>query len=247
MFKNFIESAKSIKNLRVLCSTALLAALYVALYAVKIPLLEQLRITFTFVPVALAGWLFGIIPAILVGIIGDVIGCFAFPQGAYFWGYTLTAALNGLIFGLILYKKDESRLFWYVPAKLSGKPSGRLIAIIPAILVGVFYYFYDKSFWGGLISGVVFGFFFYKKDETNFLWYAFLSKLLVSLLLNVGLNSYWATFFVPKSFDLIMWGKLTKNAFMLPIEVWVLYRVMEGLKRAGIQKMYNRQAPRKKA
>ena len=254
MFKNFIESAKNITKVRILCASALLAALYVALYAAKIPLVnDQLRITFTFIPVALAGWLFGIVPAILVGVTGDVLGCFAFPQGAYFWGYTITAALNGLIFGLVLYKKDETRLFWYVPAKLSGKPLGRLLAIIPGACIGVLYYFvscyfYPQGayFWG-LISGVIFGFFFYKKDETNFLWCSIISKLLVSLLLNVGLNSYWTTFFVPKAYSVIMWGKLTKNAFMFPIEVWMLYRVLEGLKRAGIQKMYNKQTPRKKA
>lgn len=180
MFKNFAESAKSLKNLRVLCATALLSALYVALYAVKIPLGEQLRITFTFVPIALAGWLFGIFPAIIVGALGDILGCYLFPQGAYFFGYTVTAMLTGLIFGLFLYKKDSKNLIWYV----------------------------------------------------------IISKFLVSLLLNVGLNSYWATFFVPKSVFVIMSGKLIKNAIMLPVEIIVLFAVIEGLKRAGVQKMY---------
>ena len=180
MFKNFLDSAKSIKNLRVLCATALLSALYVAIYAVKIPLGDQLRITFTFVPVALAGWLFGIVPAVIVGALGDFLGCHIFPQGAYFWGFTVTSMLSGLIFGLFLYKKDGKNLIWYV----------------------------------------------------------ILSKFLVSLLLNIGLNSYWATFFVPKSFFVIMWGKVIKNALMLPVEVIVLFAVIEGLKRAGVQKMY---------
>lgn len=180
MFKNFLESAKNIKNLKVICASALLAALYVALYAVKIPLGEQLRVTFTFVPVAVAGWLFGAVPAMIVAIIGDVLGCTLFPQGAYFAGYTVTAALSGLIFGLFLYKKETKPMIW-------------------AVIV---------------------------------------SKSLVSLLLNVGLNSYWATFFLTKSFLLIMWGKLIKNAVMLPIEIVVLFAVIEGLRRAGVQKMY---------
>lgn len=180
MFKKFIDSAKSIKNLRVLCATALLCALYVAIYSVKIPLGDQLRITFTFVPVALAGWLFGIVPAVIVGALGDFLGCYLFPQGAYFWGFTVTSVLSGLIFGLLLYKKETKNLIWYV----------------------------------------------------------IISKFLVSLLLNVGLNSYWATLFVSKSFFVIMWGKVIKNAFMLPFETIVLFAVIEGLKRAGVQKMY---------
>lgn len=180
MFKNLSESAKNIKNLRVLCATALLSALYVALYSVKIPLGEQLRITFTFVPVALAGWLFGIVPAVIVGALGDLLGCWLFPQGAYFFGYTLTSMLTGLIFGLLLYKRDSKGIIWYV----------------------------------------------------------ILSKLLVSIILNTGLNSYWATFFVSKSVFVIMWGKLVKNIIMLPVEVLVLFAVIGGLNRAGVQKMY---------
>ena len=178
--EKILESAKNIKNLKVLCASALLSALYVALYAVKIPLGEQLRITFTFVPIAIAGWLFGIFPAMLVGAVGDIIGCFLFPQGAYFWGYTVTALLTGLIFGLFLYKREGKSIIWFV----------------------------------------------------------IISKLLVSLLLNVGLNSYWATFFIEKSFFVIMSGKLVKNAIMLPVEILVLFAVIEGISRAGIQKMY---------
>ena len=180
MFKNFRKSAENLGDLRVLCATALLAAMYVALYAIPIPLGEQLRITFTFVPIALAGWLFGVVPAVIVGALGDIIGCMLFPQGAYFWGFTVTAILTGFIFGLFLYRKNTKNIIWYI----------------------------------------------------------ILSKFLCSLLLNVGLNSYWATFFVPKSFWVIAWGKLVKNAAMLPIEIIVLYGVIEGLRHAGIQKMY---------
>lgn len=180
MFKNFLDSAKNIKNLRVLCATALLSALYTALYAVKIPLGEQLRITFTFIPVALAGWLFGIVPSIIVGALGDLLGCWLFPQGAYFFGYTLTSMLSGLIFGLFLYKKDAKNI------------------LLPVII----------------------------------------SRALISFLLNIGLNSYWATFFVTKSVFVIMSGKLIKNLVMLPIEILLLTAVIKGLQSAGVQKMY---------
>ena len=29
-----------------------------------------------------------------------------FPSGSYFWGFTVTASLTGLIYGLILYRKE---------------------------------------------------------------------------------------------------------------------------------------------
>ena len=36
---------------------------------------------------------------------GDLIGALLFPIGAYFPGFTLTAFLNGMFFGLLLHKK----------------------------------------------------------------------------------------------------------------------------------------------
>ena len=114
---NFLNSAKALKNTRVLCSSAILAALFIVLYSIKLQLAPELRITFTFIPLAVAGWLFGPFPAMLVGLIGDVVGCMLFPAGAYFPGFTLTQILGGLIFGILLYKKDPKKLF--LPVLLS--------------------------------------------------------------------------------------------------------------------------------
>jgi len=110
MFKNFKTSAKYLKNTRVLCISAILAAMFVVLYSIKIPLGFDLRISFTFVPVAIAGWLFGAIPAILVGAVGDIVGFLLTPQGSYFPGFTLTQILTGLIFGIFLYGKNDKKL-----------------------------------------------------------------------------------------------------------------------------------------
>ena len=110
MFKNFKESAKILRKTRVLCASAVLAALFVALYALKLQLTPQLRITFTFIPIAVAGWLFGPVPAMLVGAVGDIIGALLFPQGPYFPGFTISTMLSGLIFGLFLYNKENSTL-----------------------------------------------------------------------------------------------------------------------------------------
>lgn len=107
MFKNFLESAKKLKETRVISACAVLIALYVVLYAYPIKLAPELRITFTFIPLALSGWIFGCVPAMLVGGISDIISALLFPQGAYFPGFTLTAILSGLIFGLFLYKKEK--------------------------------------------------------------------------------------------------------------------------------------------
>lgn len=87
-------------------------ALLAVLIAVEVVLsrflsisLWNLKIGFSFVPVMLAAYLLGPVGGLLVGGLGDFIGAILFPIGAYFPGFTVTAAITGLIFGLLLYKK----------------------------------------------------------------------------------------------------------------------------------------------
>ena len=110
MFKNFQLSAKNLAKTRVICISAILSALFIVLYSIKLQLAPELRITFTFIPLALSGWLLGPVPAMLVGLIGDLVGCILFPAGPYFPGFTLTQVLSGLIFGLFLFRKNTDKI-----------------------------------------------------------------------------------------------------------------------------------------
>ena len=62
-----------------------------------------LRLGFGFLPIAIAGILYGPLWAGLTYALGDIIGAHLFPTGAFFPGFTLTAFLTGLVFGLILH------------------------------------------------------------------------------------------------------------------------------------------------
>ena len=66
-----------------------------------------------FAAIALCAMLYGPVWAGITAALSDFIGALLFPTGAYFPGFTLTAALGGVIFGLLLYKKrpDVKRAF----------------------------------------------------------------------------------------------------------------------------------------
>lgn len=98
----FKKSAETLKHTRALAASAMLSALYAALYSVKIPLAAQSRLSLTFLPVAAAAYLLGPVPAITVGLCGDLLSCLFFPSGQYFPGFTLTSVLVGLIYGAFL-------------------------------------------------------------------------------------------------------------------------------------------------
>ena len=94
----------SIKNLT-------LASLLIALEVVLSRFLSisawNTKIGFAFVPVVLAALLLGPLWAGIVGALADFLGALLFPIGAYFPGFTLTAFLMGLCYGLFLYKKQS--------------------------------------------------------------------------------------------------------------------------------------------
>jgi ECF transporter S component (folate family) len=63
------------------------------------------RVGFAFVARVIAAVVLGPVQAAIVGACGDFVGAIVFPSGAYFPGFTLTAAMIGLIYGLFLHKK----------------------------------------------------------------------------------------------------------------------------------------------
>lgn len=105
MFKKKQKAPTEVLFSLVCC--ALLIALQIVLSRFLSIQLWNLKIGFSFVPVIIAARLFGPFYSVAVYVVGDIIGTFLFPTGPYFPGFTLSAAISGLIFGLFLYKKTS--------------------------------------------------------------------------------------------------------------------------------------------
>ncbi len=87
-----------------LAHLALLIALQIILsrfLSINTPIV---RIGFGFVPIVLCAILYGPVWAGVVGGLSDFLGAILFPSGAYFIGFTISAILTGVIYGLFLYK-----------------------------------------------------------------------------------------------------------------------------------------------
>ncbi len=94
-------------NTRTLTAMALLTALEIVLSRFLSISAWNTKIGFAFVPVALAAMLLGPLYAGLVAALADFVGALLFPIGAYFPGFTLTAFLMGVCYGLFLCKKQS--------------------------------------------------------------------------------------------------------------------------------------------
>lgn len=102
---------RGFNSLVMLATLAMLIALEVVLSRLVAPINTQFsKISFAFVPVVIASYLYGVKGGVAVAGIADVIGAVLFPSGEFFPGFTLTAILQGLIFGFFLSRKFDDKL-----------------------------------------------------------------------------------------------------------------------------------------
>ena len=89
---------------------AILLALLIVLsrfLSIKTPVLV---ISFAYVPIMMAAILLGPKYSTLIAALGDLIGAILFPFGTYFPGFTISAGLSGLIYGIFLYQKTNEQI-----------------------------------------------------------------------------------------------------------------------------------------
>lgn len=109
-------------DVRKIVFLGLLIAMGVVLKIFKIPV-PILGLTFTGFPPIIAGVIFGPVSGFIVGGFSDVLGFIFRPTGPYMPHFTLSAALTGMIPGLVLYffKKESLKIWHYLLAISAGQ------------------------------------------------------------------------------------------------------------------------------
>ena len=131
-----MSKKQNFNSLVMLATFAMLIALEVVLSRLIAPINTQFsKISFGFVPIAIAAYLYGVKGGAAVAGISDVIGAILFPSGEFFPGFTVTAILNGIVFGIFLGKKFD------------GKVNKFLRAFIPVIITQLLGSFLLNTFW----------------------------------------------------------------------------------------------------
>lgn len=107
IIQSFRDSARELKNVRVLAATALLIALNLILSKFQFYITPNDRVSLSFLATATVGALFGPVVGMSAGMVCDVLAFLLNPQPApYFPGFTITAMMGGMIYGLVLYRRD---------------------------------------------------------------------------------------------------------------------------------------------
>lgn len=124
---------------------------------------ETLRISFGFLPHAFSSILLGPWLGGLNAAVGDIVGMAVAPRGPYFPGFTISAFLSGIIYGVFLYKKPKT-----------------IFRITMAVL-------------------------------------------LITLFVDIGLNTYWLTLLYGYGFLAILPARIIKSAALVPVNVSIIY------------------------
>ena len=158
----FLSSAKELKSTRNLVLCAMMAALAIVLgYTTSFYITPTIKVGFSGLPNRLVDFMFGPVVGCLFGGIMDVVKFLIKPDGGFFFGYTLTPMVSGLIYGLFYYrlqiKRPENE------AELSGKAKIKswivvntktiILILIANVLVKVICNIGLNTLWTSMMTG----------------------------------------------------------------------------------------------
>ncbi len=110
----FTASSKELRKIRSITLVSMLGALSIILGSLTIMIGDFLKINFNFLPNNLVFYLFGPVVGAVYGATMDILTFIVRPTGTFFFGFTLSAILTGIIYGIVLYNKPVSlrRIFF---------------------------------------------------------------------------------------------------------------------------------------
>lgn len=103
----FKKSAKEFTDVKKIALAGMFMAMSIALQGISIPLdpTRTLWMQVTFIVSMLSGLVLGPLLSLFRGAGSDLIGFLLFPQGPFFPGYTLSAALGAMIYSLFFWRR----------------------------------------------------------------------------------------------------------------------------------------------
>ena len=111
----FSDSLRSLSRTRTVTTVGILLAIQMVLNSFgTIEVNDSLKISLAHLAVAPTAILFGPVAAGLQGALSDILAFLIKPTGPYFPGFTITKAMLGIIYGMLLYKTKQTT--WHVIA-----------------------------------------------------------------------------------------------------------------------------------
>ena len=139
---------KSKVSLRLMVICAMMVALAVVLNRFCSIHTAGWTIGFAFVPIAMTAILYGPLAGAVVGGLADLVGALLFPFGAYFPGFTATAALMGAVWGWFLHTGHGKGTFLRM---LGASVVNNLVLGLCVNTLWVSILYGSKTYWGWFV------------------------------------------------------------------------------------------------
>lgn len=142
--EKFYKSAQMLKKPQTLAVCGMLLALRIVIgyfSNLTLAISPDIKIGFSFLPVAIAGILCGPVASALIGALGDVFCFLLAPMGAYFPGWTLNGLLVGLLYGIFLFESKHFTMSLVICEVVAG--------VFVEITLGSLWLYiqFSKAFW----------------------------------------------------------------------------------------------------
>lgn len=211
------------------------------LFEVYIPLggFPSLRINLNSIPIILGGLLLGPLPGFAIGVISDLLCFIIKPNGPWFFGFTLSSGLTGLIPGLLwpyLKNRKLKGLKW-INVIFSLGAVAFLLASNTISVSGSQVYYLDEPlnpFILILFIILVAVFAIYPFIAVRLLKYAeaeesenLLVVITIEQLLNsVFLNTLWLTMLYGQAWMVLLPGRVITNIFLIPMYTLIIAAIL---------------------
>lgn len=134
--------------------------------------------------------------------------------------------------------------FSFLAVSLGCMCYGPLVGIMAGAVidsVGFLISSYGEPYFPGLmisamLSGLIYGVMLYRRKPT--VWRIILTRLIINYGINVLLGSVWKAMLYGKGYLYYATSGLVKNAIMLPIEVFLMWVVLNAAVRYGLDRKY---------
>lgn len=104
---------------------------------------EVLVISFSFLPIMMSAIWLGPKYSTAIALLGDLLGAILFPFGPYFPGFTISSAISGMVYGILLYNNGKQMSHQKLLIRLT------ISSLIHLIIVNIFI----TSLWINILYG----------------------------------------------------------------------------------------------
>ena len=145
----FAQSYQELKKTKTLVVTALLIALGIVLGEFSVQITESMKIGISFIATQMTAMLFGPVVGGIMGGVADILKFIIKPTGPFLIGYTLSAILGPVIYGVMLYKKPIT--LWRILL------SKTVVAVFINLLLGTYWshLYFGAAFWASIPAKLI--------------------------------------------------------------------------------------------